>query len=291
MGKRDALRRSVRSALHQLASPIVALTAGNRRSPIEYVTAAPSPQHALDIFKGEWASALPPPWDAYQAGQLPLFADTALVWAIPLLGGVGDRRVLELGPLEGLHTYLLEQQGAASITAIEANPRAYLRCLVIKEIVGLTRARFLHGDFVAFLREHPDERFDIAVASGVLYHMENPIELLGLLAGASNVLYLWTHYFDAGPVRRRPNVEARFKQPESRTTMGFQHVVYPYQYTYERLLGTFYGGAQQYANWLTRDDLLRALRHFGFHDITVGYEEEMHIHGPAIAIVARKTAV
>jgi 2-polyprenyl-3-methyl-5-hydroxy-6-metoxy-1,4-benzoquinol methylase len=258
---------------------------------LEYVTAAPSPQHALDIFKGEWASALPAPWgDAYKAGHLPLFADTALLWALPLLGGVRDRRVLELGPLEGLHTYLLRQQGAASITAIEANPRAYLRCLVIKEITGLTGVQFLHGDFVAFLREHRDARFDIVVASGVLYHMEDPAELLGLLAGVSDTLYLWTHYFDAELVRRTPNIEARFKKPESRTTMGFQHVVYPYQYAHERFLGTFYGGPKQYANWITRDDIVRALRHFGFHDINVGHEEEMHIHGPAFAIVARKTA-
>jgi hypothetical protein len=277
--------------LHQLANSVRALAAGSRRSPTEYLTAAPSPQHALDLFKGEWASALPAPWNAtYRAGHLPLFADVALVWAIPRLGGVSERRVLELGPLEGLHTYLLQQHGAASITAIEANPRAYLRCLVIKEIIGLTRAQFLLGDFVAFLREHPEARFDIAVASGVLYHMEDPIELLGRLASASDALYLWTHYFDPQNIRRRPNIEARFKQPESRTTMGFQHVVYPYQYAYERFRDTFYGGARQYANWLTRDDILRALRHFGFHDIEVGHEEEMHIHGPALAIVARRTA-
>lgn len=280
---------SVRRAFHRLARPVRALSARIRRPLTEYVTAAPSHQHALDIFKGEWAGALPPPWHTYRAGDLPLFADVALTWAIPRLGGVDGRRVLELGPLEGLHTYLLQQHGAASIEAIEANPRAYLRCLVVKEMLGLTRARFLHGDFVAFLREHPEVRFDVGVASGVLYHMENPVELLGRLAGVCDVLYLWTHYFDALPISRVPKIQAHFRRPATRSTMGFQHVVHPYHYAADRLRETFYGGPNRYANWLSRDDILRALHHFKFHDLEVGHEEEMHIHGPAFAIVARKT--
>ena len=79
----------------------------------------------------------------------------------------GGRTVLELGPLEAGHSYLLERLGAAEIVGIEANTRAYLRCLVVKEILGLGRARFLCGEFVSYLRTS-DRRFDLAVASGVL---------------------------------------------------------------------------------------------------------------------------
>src|SRR4028119_931287 len=96
-----------------------------------YVKSAPSPQHALDIFKGEWASLLPPPYDQYQAGKIPLFHDGRAYWALNEMGGCQGQRVLELGPLEGGHSYVLEQHGAGSVTSIEANTRAYLKCLIV----------------------------------------------------------------------------------------------------------------------------------------------------------------
>ena len=42
----------------------------------QYVRAAPAPQHALDIFQGEWWSSLPGECSGLQAGQLPLFDDS-----------------------------------------------------------------------------------------------------------------------------------------------------------------------------------------------------------------------
>lgn len=187
----------------------------------EYETGAPSPQRALNLYAGEWASHLPASFAACRAGPMPLFDDARLVWAIERLGGVDGAHVLELGPLEGGHTWMIEQRGAARITAIEANRRAFLKCLVMKEVVGTSRARFLLGDFMAFLRESPEARFDVAIASGVLYHMPAPVELLARLARASERLYLWTHHYDRALVEQRPDVAARFRAPESRSFQGF----------------------------------------------------------------------
>ncbi|WP_207954636.1 hypothetical protein [Saccharopolyspora elongata] len=71
----------------------------------EYVTSAPSPQNAVDVFAGEWSSQLPAPLQHVQAGPLPLFDDARVSWAIECFGGVAGSRVLEIGPLEGGHTY------------------------------------------------------------------------------------------------------------------------------------------------------------------------------------------
>jgi hypothetical protein len=70
---------------------------------------------------------------------------------------------------------------AAQIDAIEANQRAYLRCLITKEILGLTRSKFWLGDFIKAL-ENWDQRYDLIVASGVLYHLKNPLHLVELTA-------------------------------------------------------------------------------------------------------------
>ena len=106
-----------------------------------YVNAAPDPQHALNIFRGEWLSKLPPPFAELQAGSNLLFEDARLEWGLDMLGGVQSKTVLELGPMEAGHTYMLEHRGAASIISIEANTRAYLKCLIIK---GLQKTKHSH---------------------------------------------------------------------------------------------------------------------------------------------------
>src|SRR5579862_3723444 len=110
-----------------------------------YVREVPSGANALRIFEGEWTSRLPEPY-ADASGSAALFEDPRIRWGIEQLGGVAGFDVLELGPLEAAHTSMVEAAGAASITAVEGNTRAFLRCLIVKELLGLTRSRFLLGD-------------------------------------------------------------------------------------------------------------------------------------------------
>ncbi len=86
-----------------------------------YVKTAPHPQNALDIFRDEWICQLPAPFAHLRAGNVLAFEDPRLQWGVEQLGGVKGRSVLELGPLEGGPTYMLEQLGAASIVSVEAN--------------------------------------------------------------------------------------------------------------------------------------------------------------------------
>jgi len=46
------------------------------------------------------------------------------------------KKVLELGPLEGAHTYMLEKAGG-DVLSIEGNHGAYIRCLIVKNFYGL----------------------------------------------------------------------------------------------------------------------------------------------------------
>ena len=193
-----------------------------------YVHAAPSSQNAVDLFAGEWSSAFPE-HAGVQAGPTPLFADSKILLLQEAFGSINGWDVLELGPLEGMHTYMLEQMGASSVTAIEGNGRAYLRCLITKEILGLQRAHFELGDFSHVLDEAPRD-FDLVLASGVLYHQLDPCRMI---AGASHVaprLYLWTHYYDESMFDTRPHLVPRFK---TQTTTEFQRhhfTLYVHQY-------------------------------------------------------------
>jgi hypothetical protein len=255
----------------------------------EYVREAPSAQTALDLFTGEWSSRLPPPLGHLRAGGLPLFDDARVAWAVDALGGVSGATILELGPLEGAHSWMLEQRGAASITAIEANRRAYLKCLVMKETTGIARTRFLLGDFVEHLRASPGIRFDVAFASGVLYHMHDPVELLWRLSRVSDRLFLWTHYYEETAVRARPKVHARFGSPFEHTVEGFTHTLHPHWYQAARFERSFCGSGEVTPRWMERDAIVAALSHFGYERVQIGLDEPDHTHGPAFGLVATRT--
>ncbi|MCP4538470.1 MAG: class I SAM-dependent methyltransferase [Chloroflexi bacterium] len=243
----------------------------------QYVTSAPLPQNAIDIFKGEWHSELP---DAsLLAGSITLFDDYRIKWFTEHLGGFQNRTVLELGPLEAGHTYMLERLGAASILSIEASTRAFLKCLIIKEIFDLGHTRFLCGDFVEYLRTN-HQQFDVCLASGVLYHMTNPIELVALLAKTTNHVCLWTHYYDPKIVQPLNSQKAEHA--------GFAHTLYYRPYGEGLECANFCGGCRPHSYWMTRDDLINGFKHFGLTEITIGIEEPNHPNGPAFTLIASR---
>jgi hypothetical protein len=250
-----------------------------------YISSAPSAQNALEIFKGEWWSQLPQPFLHLEAGQIPVFEDPRVHWALDQFGSVNGQTVLELGPLEGAHAYMLERAGFGSVISIEANPRAYLKCLIVKEILELTRTHFLCGDFIEYLRNSPP-RVDAVFASGVLYHMIDPAELIALASKIAGRLFLWTHYYDAGIISRNRKVARRFKRNHPAEYAGFQHRLFRYDYGGSFRLARFCGGSRPYAHWMLREDIIACLNHFGFGEIRTSFEEPDHPNGPAFALVA-----
>src|SRR6202041_1214707 len=99
----------------------------------EYAVGMPSTQNAVDALPG-WNLALPEHVGA-TAGTGAFYSDPRILWALEQFGSIEGRKILELGPLEASHPYLLERHGAALIHAIEANKLSFLRCLVVKELL------------------------------------------------------------------------------------------------------------------------------------------------------------
>lgn len=254
-----------------------------------YVSSAPSPQNALDIFKDEWSSALPEPFSDLSAGMALLFNDPRIRWFINEIGGVANKSVLELGPLEGGHTYMFEKYGASSIIAVESNTHAFLKSLIIKELFDLRRARFLCGDFMEFLRQEDIQCFQVCLASGVLYHMQNPVELIALLTHRClEHLFFWTHYYDEAIISANPVLSCKFNDSTQSEYAGFQHTLYRQEYQSALEWNGFCGGSAPVSAWMTRDDIIRCLEHFGFEVQGINFEQPDHPNGPAIALIAKR---
>jgi len=253
-----------------------------------FVTTAPSLQNALDVFAGEWASRFPASEPGLQAGTVPLFEDPRLAWAdvaLRELSGTSfaGQTVLELGPLEGGHTYGMSKLGAHEILAVEANARAYLKCLVAKEVVGIPHAKFMLGDALAFMRE-TERNFDVGVACAFLNHMLDPVEVISLLARRCRKVFVWNVVYDESLFVKQPEMASRFGPPQEKEVGGFRHTLFPHSYGEGFDYRKFLGGMQPSCCWLRPADVVAALRHFGFTAVTSHVEENPF--GKAVSAVA-----
>ncbi len=103
---------------------------------------------------------------------------------------------------------MMEQAGVKSVLALESNTSSFVRCLIIKEILTLSKVRYFCGDFRPFLDAN-QHCFDLIFASGVLYHMTDPMRLLREISRSCRQVFLWTHYYDAPFVERNDYVRNR----------------------------------------------------------------------------------
>lgn len=245
-----------------------------------YLESAPSVANAVNVFEGEWSTNLP---IDTPTGFADLFDDDRITSCVAALGGVEGSRVLELGPLEGAHTATLRALGAASVEAIEANTGAYLRCLVTKEILGLDGVSFRLGDFRPYLAA-TDDRFDLAVAIGVLYHLDDPVPVLTDLARVTDRIVVWTHvYNDEFGMERLAD---RFDPVERRTAGSTPYRLHPYRYESSLDWSGFSGGTRPIARWIERDDLLDVIDALGFAVVT--RDDHDHPHGPAVTLALER---
>lgn len=284
-------RRVVRNQVRQELASLTAQPAESDASILDaYCNLPPSPQTAVDLFAGEWASRLPVPHVV--SGTAPLFEIEHVPWAVEVLGGVEGDRVVELGPLEGGHTYILDRLGAREVVAVEANSRGYLKCLIAKELVGIPSARFELGDAVAYLQQNlarGGDKFDLCLASGVLYHLLDPIAALDLMTRSADRLVLWTMYYDDDYIRLREDLSIRFNRRTEHEYQGFRYVLHGHEYQHSLDFRGFCGGSAATSAWMTRETILDAVEFFGFEVVDIGFEEQNHKNsGPCICIAARR---
>lgn len=185
---------------------------------------------------------------------------------------------------------MLEKAGG-NILGIEGNVDAFLRCLIVKNIFNL-KANFQLGDFMQTFGSK--KKYDLVVASGVLYHMENPALLLERMAAVTDRIFLWTHYwepnFELWSSEIRNQIGTRWRPEETfQVDLGDLPMRVVPQY-YGNSLGWagFCGGPETKSNWVHKEDLLKALTKLGFNEVQTSFESPDHRNGPSLCILARR---
>jgi hypothetical protein len=248
----------------------------------------PDDQNSFDLFESCWSSKIP---NIDNTGKFDGFADERIGWLLDELGDIKGQSVLELGPLEGGHTFLLENAGA-EVTSIEGNYGAFLRCLTVKNLLGLN-AKFILGNFSKL--KCTNDRYNIVVACGVLYHMADPVSLLRDLAKKTDNIFIWTHYFEEDLDKWSPLVRRQLRRGKwDRKNIKYQNIegleVRTVRQNYGKALGWrgFCGGTEKFSYWIYKDDLLSLLKSLGFINIRINFDKVDHQNGPCFALLASK---
>ena len=221
------------------------------------------------------------PIEGVESGDRDHFEDVRISLlndVIPVKG----KNMLELGPYEGYQTYMLEKLGAASVTSIEANSLSYLKCLIVKDLFNLN-VNLLHGDYREYLK-NCNKKYDIVLASGVLYHMTDPIELINDIAKITDVLFIWTHCYP------RTGVEFSYGNHfESDVPTLLYDKYKAYKQLYYTGVDYHAGSNVEYSMWLDVDSLYEALKDAGFKDINVINEGFDSNAGIVTLLIAKKS--
>ena len=213
-------------------------------------------------------------------------------------GKLANLRVADLGCLEGGFALALAQRGM-DVVGIEARAKNLKKAKFLAKYFKLTNLKFELGDVKNFTRDDVGD-FDVVLALGILYHLDEPTAWLRQIAQATrSVLIVDSHY--------APTDNASLALLDKRIAkLGPLEWIWDQQRSYEgRWFYEYDEGVKSedqvwaaYSNrksfWLTKESLSHALSDAGFdlvfeqHDY-YGYSyARFTIESPRVMFVAVK---
>jgi hypothetical protein len=179
--------------------------------------------------------------------------------------------ILELGSLEGAHTFILAgKPGVKRVLALEGREANLRKARLVQELLKVQNAEFAQENL-----EQTEltkfGKFDAVFCSGLLYHLPEPWKLIEQLQAVAPILFIWTQYareeeaVEVGHgLRGKIHIEGGPDEPLS--------------------------GMSPNATWLTLASLRALLSDSGYQRIDIMHDDPMHANGPAVTIGARTSA-
>jgi SAM-dependent methyltransferase len=173
------------------------------------------------------------------------------------------RTVLELGCLEGAHSFSLARR-VARVTAIEGRAANLEKAQLVQRLLGVENVTFLEADV-----ERADldlGRFDALFCVGLLYHLQRPWLLLDRFPAWSDRVFLQTHFADAAKEERDGLPGRSYAEFGSRDPLS---------------------GLSQTSFWLTLPALTGRLEQNGYRVDELD-RDLTHPHGPIVTLAAER---
>ncbi len=177
--------------------------------------------------------------------------------------------ILELGSLEGGHSFALAQNSAVKkVTAIEGRADNIQRAEFVKEVLDDKKVEFLEAniektDFDAL------GKFDAVFCSGLLYHLPEPWKLIEQLGKISPNIFIWTQVSEEVKAKKIRN--------------GWRGKYYREGGFFDPL-----SGLSKKSFWFSLGSLVNLLTINGYSKIRIIENNLNHPKGPAVTIAATK---
>lgn len=191
------------------------------------------------------------------------------------------QRVLDLGCLEAGYSVGLARAGA-EVVGVEARDENFQKCLVVRDALSLPGLVFEQAD----VKEVTVERFgtfDVVLALGILYHLDDPVSWLRQIAALTRgVLFVDTHYApvdEASVVATRPELRDRLGPLERLELDGLEVAgrwFREWTHETERESMLWASWSNPSSLWLTKESLAHAVRHAGFGVVVEQYDHWMN---------------
>ena len=176
--------------------------------------------------------------------------------------------ILELGALEGAHTFILaERPGVRRVLALEGREANLRKARFVQELLQIRNAEFAQANLEhAHLAEFG--KFDAVFCSGLLYHLPEPWKLIEQLPAVAPTLFIWTQYAAENEAKE--------------VGRGLRGKIHGEGGPNEPL-----SGMSATSIWLTLASLRELLSASGYTKIDILHDDPTHANGPAVTIGAR----
>jgi SAM-dependent methyltransferase len=177
--------------------------------------------------------------------------------------------ILELGSLEGAHSFILAQHlGVKHVVALEGREANLRKARFVQELLQIRNVEFAqanleHADLSAF------GNFDAIFCCGLLYHLPEPWKLIQQCPSIAPFIFIWTQYAAENEARDLGN-----------GLLGKTHI--------EGGPDESLSGMSASATWLTLDSLRTLLARSGYERIDIIDDDPAHANGPAVTIGAAR---
>jgi SAM-dependent methyltransferase len=205
----------------------------------------------------------------------------AILRTLKLLYGADlkNLRVADLGCLEGGFALALAQRGM-NVIGIEARRTNLQKALLLKEHFERSSLEFRLDDVKNFTRESYGA-FDVILALGILYHLDNPLPWLPQIAEATKTLLVIESHYAPENETALALLDPELQQLGPIERIEHQATIYEGRWFFEygpehdpeAQLWASYSNASSF--WLTKESILRATKRAGFdlvleqHDYSV----------------------
>lgn len=190
-----------------------------------------------------------------------------------LCGAFQGKRILDVGCLEGYFSTECALQGA-SVVGVDGKTLNIKKCEFVRSVLNIPNLTFVKDDAMRLTRKKYGG-FDVVLALGLLYHLDNPFKFLANMAQlCDGFILIDTHIALADQPKAigdgwRPDLSAlrQFKAGKKTYTGRLFREFAPKSSQLSKDLSPTASLKNDFSVWLTEDSLITLLRDVGFAQI------------------------